>query len=303
MDALNVLVTGATGLLGAVLVPELRRQGHRVTAHGHRGAADVRADLGDAAQTAAMLDRLQPEVIVNLVALTDVDRCEAQPRQAYALNVDSVERIADWVSRSRPRCHLVHISTDQVYDGPGPHDEEGLCIRNAYAMSKRAGEIAAASVGATVLRTNFFGRSPCAGRASFSDWLFAALGEGRPIRVFDDVLFNPLAVDTLARFIALAVAVQPPGVYNLGSRCGTTSGRGNAGGMSKADFAFAFAAAAGLPTASMSRASVFDHEALTARRPTDMRMDCGRFESAMGLALPELNAEIQRTGSAYRAPA
>ncbi len=297
MDAMNVLVAGATGLLGAVLVPELRRLGHRVTAHGHHSAADVQADLGDAAQTAALLERLQPDVIVNLVALTDVDRCEAEPRQAYSLNVGSVERIADWVSRSRPRCHLVHISTDQLYDGPGPHDEDALCIRNAYAMSKRTAELAAATVDATVLRTNFFGRSPCIGRASFSDWLFGALREGRPIRVFDDVLFNPLAIDTLAQCIALTAAVQPRGVFNLGSR------GGDGGGMSKADFAFAFADAAGLPTVSMTRASVADHGALKARRPTDMRMDCRRIESALGLTLPELNAEIQRTGSAYRAPA
>jgi dTDP-4-dehydrorhamnose reductase len=291
MSADTVLITGATGLLGATLAPVLREQGFVVVGHGHRGPADVQADLTVAAEVDALLERVRPSVVVNLAALTDVDVCQAEPQRAYELNVRSVEHLAAALARQLPRSHLVQLSTDQVYDGSGPHAEAAVCIRNVYALSKIAGEIAAAAFGATVLRTNFYGRSQCARRASFTDWLHGALSQGRPIQVFDDVHFNPLAIDTLATCVAAVVRARPPGVFNLGAR----------GGMSKADFAYAFAAAAGLPTATMTRSSVAAMVQLQAPRPRDMRMDCRRYEDALGAALPQLEDEIQRTGKAYRA--
>jgi dTDP-4-dehydrorhamnose reductase len=293
MSVQKILVTGATGLLGCSLVPVLSGHGHTVVTHGHRNSAGVKADLTVEAETLALLDRLRPDVIVHLAALTDVDRCQLEPQRAYALNVRSVENLVAWIGRARPDCHLVQLSSDQVYDGAGPHREAEVSIGNVYAFSKIAAEVAAARVGATVLRTNFFGRSRCDGRTSFTDWLYQALSVARPTPVFEDVLFNPMAIDTLADCIARVVASRPGGVFNLGSR----------GGLSKADFAFAFAAAVGLPDAGLRRARSTEATQLKAYRPHDMRMDCRRFERAMDLQLPELHAEILRIGSTYRAPA
>lgn len=287
----TVLVTGATGLLGSSLVPWLAARGHRVLPHGFRSAppGGLQADLRDAQATAAMLDAAAPEVIINLAALTNVDACEDDPQAAYLLNVKPVQNLAAWL-RGRPGCHLVHISTDQLYDGPGPHAEEALTIRNTYAFSKLAAELAAGAVSSTVLRTNFFGPSRCAGRSSFSDWLLAALRAGTPITVFDDVRFSPLALATLCDMIARVAEVRPQGVFNLGAR----------DGMSKAEFAFALAAVFGLPAATLQRGTAAGAAALKAFRPSDMRLDSSRFEQAMGLQLPTLNDEIQSLRSAYR---
>lgn len=296
MAVRTVLVTGATGLLGRALVPAMQSRGWQVVALGHRVAADLQCDLGDAAAVTALLDRMAPDVIVHLAALTNVDTCEAEPDAAYRLNVRTVEHLAAWTVRARAACHLVHISSDQVYDGPGPHREDAVCITNTYAFSKRAGEIVAATAGASVLRTNFYGPGGMPGRPSFSDWLHGALSEGRPIEVFDDVLFNPMAMDRLTGVIARVAAARPAGIFNIGARHPD-------GGLSKADFAFAFAAAAGLPTAGMRRSrSTAATARLKAYRPKDMRMDCRRIESVLDRPLPELTSEIHRIASAYRAP-
>jgi dTDP-4-dehydrorhamnose reductase len=280
-------------MLGCALVPALRAAGHDVVAHGHLRSADVRADLTDVDATAGLLDRLRPAVVVNLVALADVDVCEIEPQRADLLNVRVVENLAGAIGRNAAGAHLVHISTDQVYGGPGPHVEADVRAANAYASSKLAGESVAARIGATVLRTNFYGRSACARRPSFTDWLQQALTERRAIKVFEDVRFNPMAIDALVDVIALVVARRPAGVFNVGA----------AGGMSKADFAFAFAAAAGLPVDTVSRSTSDTMTTFKAYRPKDMRMDCRRLEQALGVTLPGLVDEIERIGRGYRAPA
>ncbi len=284
-----VLVLGATGLLGTRLVPAMAARWDTVT-HARSGGALRTADLADPAATARMLDEVRPGLVVNLAALTSVDLCEYEPQKAYLANVKAVENVAAWMGSRDTGCHLIHISTDQVYDGPGPHAEDGVTLVNIYGFSKYAGELAALRAGATVLRTNFFGRSARPGRESFSDWLARSLRAGTPIQVFDDVLFSPLGLETLVSVILRVAAARPPGVFNLGT----------ADGLSKADFAFAFAAALGIARPTMARAASAGSGLLRAKRPSDMRMDSRRIERVLGIRLPSLREEIESTAKEYR---
>ena len=286
---IKVLVTGATGLLGCSLVPFLQECGHQVIRMGNTRASDLNIDLASYEQTARALDNTKPDVIINLAALTNVDRCETHPQEAYLLNVKAVENLCAWIKTAGQVCHLIQISTDQVYDGPGPHSEGELTICNFYAMSKLAGEIIAGTVSSTILRTNFVGRSLCGGRTSLTDWLHGALIDQTAITVFEDVMFSPLAISTLCDCIEHCIVERPPGVFNLGSR----------EGMSKADFAFAFAAARGLETTNLKRVNSKSITTLVARRPTNMCMNSGRFEACMDIKLPLLVDEVYRIADQY----
>ena len=263
--------------------------GHEVETHSRGGGTQYQADLNDPDDASGLLGKIRPEVIVNLVGLTDVDRCETQPNQAYLANVQTVENIVNWIKQEREPCHLVHISTDQVYDGIGPHTEGKVTLTNHYAFSKYAGELVAASVPSTILRTNFFGPSHCVGRISLSDWLVRSLSNGDSIQVFDDVLFSPLSMTTLSEMVELIVQKKPIGIFNVGSR----------EGMSKADFAFAFAEKLSFSTSAMSRTSTGQVTFLKTYRPRDMRMNCSKFEKIFGMKLPPLRNEIKRVAKEY----
>jgi dTDP-4-dehydrorhamnose reductase len=285
----RVLVTGSTGLLGSTLGPALESHGCIVIRHG-RDQGDLRGDLTDECVAAEIVAQAKADCTINLAALTDVDQCERHPQAAYLQNTRVVENLVAAMRRLRNPCHLVQISTDQLYDGPGPHREEDIAITNYYGFSKYAGELAAMNFPSTILRTNFFGHSHCAGRKSFSDWIVGALERQEAVRVFEDVWFNPLSITRLAQFVCLALDRRICGVFNLGSK----------EGMTKADFCFALARLLGLSTASMQRASR-STAGLRAYRPTDMRMDCGRFEGAFGVELPTFAQEIESMKGDYHA--
>jgi len=286
---LKILLLGSTGLLGSTLTPYLDSLGYDVITHSHSKETSYQLDLTDSKRTIELLNEIQPDVIVNLVGLTDVDLCESSPNQAYLLNVRVIENIANWIEQAKPYCHLVQISTDQVYDGVGLHEEKAVTLTNYYAFSKYAGELAAMRVSSSILRTNFFGRSQCTKRTSLTDWLFSALSNKESIQVFDDVLFNPLSMSTLSKMIGLTIQKKPLGVFNLGSHRG----------MSKADFSFVFSEELNLSSNTMKPALTDEVSFLKTYRPKDMRTECSKFESALDVKLPFLNDEIKQVAREY----
>lgn len=285
----RLLVLGAGGMLGAEILSKNHFPNWETIGHGRDTNMKARADLINAAETITMLDAFQPDALINLVALTNVDHCESFPNDAYISNVKTLENIVSWLKRAKKPVHLVHISTDQIYDGIGPHREDNVSLRNYYAFSKYAAELVATSVKATVLRTNFFGKSKCSKRNSLSDWIYTELKSGRPIDVFDDVMFSPLSMGTLCNMINTVLENKIKGIYNLGSN----------NGMSKADFAYALANTLGLNLKLLHRCSINKATHLKSYRPKDMRLDVSLFEERLETNLPTLADEIRKSAEEY----
>lgn len=288
----TVIIFGASGLLGNSLVPALRAQGYTVLTQSRGGETDLCLDPSDRMAVAAVLAERRPEAVVNLVAVTNVDQCEILPELAWQANAGVVAAITEGIaavgvdSSSRP--HLVHISTDQVYNGLGPHTEDKVHPINVYGLSKYTGELLAAPLGATVLRTNFFGRSRCPGRESFSDWLVRSLREGTPITVFNDVKFSAVHINTLCTIIARSIKRRLAGTFNAGCR----------DGISKAEFALALANLLGLPIDQL-KVGKSTEVSLRARRPLDMTLQVLDLEEALGLVCPYMQEEIEHTSREY----
>jgi dTDP-4-dehydrorhamnose reductase len=283
----RVLVSGGNGLLGATLVPVLRNQGYEVFV-ASRAAENGGVDLRSRSKTVEVLDRVCPDVVINLVAATDVDQCERDPVAAYRSNALVVGNLAAWI-QGRRDCRLIQISTDQLYDSQtGPSNEDCIAPANYYAYSKYAGELLALGAAGLVLRTNLFGRSRHESRSSISDWLVSVMRNGQQAQIFTDIMFSPLSLETLCATIARILPLHTCGIFNLGST----------NGMSKADFALELARVLALPTGKLVR-TTSDAFGFCARRPKDMRMDVSRFESTFAISLPSLESEIDSMRAAY----
>jgi dTDP-4-dehydrorhamnose reductase len=263
--------------------------GHEVVRQGRRDSAQARFDPADREAVDAAFQRWQPDVVINLAAETDVDACEAYPQAAYLANVRPVEVLAAAIGNAKGKIpHLVQVSSDQVYDGLGPHRECDARPCNVYSLSKFAGELAAAKVGATVLRTNIFGRSRAVGRTSLSDWIVNSLLAGTPITVFEDIMFSAIHLDTLSDVIIQSATERPPGVVNVCSR----------NGISKAGFALALADQLGLEIGLMT-IGISSGASMRTRRPLDMRMDFSAFETTFGMFAPTIESQIHLTSQEY----
>ncbi len=287
----TILITGATGLLGTSLVTHIKGSGHKIVTHGFSNKADFMFDLADGIKTHKMLEKVRPTIIINLVGKTSVEECEEEIDLAYLANTHSVENIAQWHRNSKPECHIIHISTDHVYDGDGIHlnTEDDIKITNTYALSKYAGELALSNLPCTVLRTNFVGRSYLETRESLTDWVYKSSCAGARVNVLDDVYFSPLSIIVLCEMIELVVEKKPLGIYNLGSH----------NGMSKADFDFAFAESLNFSTNNMKRISIEKATFFRAYRPKDMRMDVSKFEETLKIKLPDLTDVIKQVVNEY----
>jgi len=277
----RILILGATGLLGVPLSNYLEEKGWKVIRHSLRTKSDYAVDLRDPRKTWELMENVRPDTIINLVALTDVDMCEQNPFLAYQLNILPVENLIQWLLENQ-KSNLIHISTDMVYDAPGPSPENDVSPKNIYSYSKYCAEHAALRVDSTILRTNFFGKSRTPGKQSFSDWLLESFQTKTELKLFKDVLFSPLSMHTLSEMIHVVIEHEQPGVYNFGSH----------DGMSKRDFAVNLAEMFHVDMGRVSSVSVRDVD-LKAYRPTDMRMDCSLFEKTFNVKLPSLKEEME----------
>lgn len=150
---MRVLITGAGGQLGTDLARHCQGAGDDVVALD-RAALDVTDRLA----VDEALDTHRPDVVFNAAAWTAVDACENDPARAFRDNTLAVRWIAD-ASRRRG-AHLVHVSTDYVFDGTkaGPyHEWDEPAPTSVYGASKLAGEreAQAAAPGCAVVRTSW----------------------------------------------------------------------------------------------------------------------------------------------------
>ena len=108
-----------------------------------RTEGDVFIDLSDENTICAAVLSIEPQIIINAAAYTDVDKAEDEPEVALQINGIAVGVLAQ--TAEKIGAILIHISTDYVFDGklnrPYRVEDEPNPV-SAYGRSKLAGEIA-----------------------------------------------------------------------------------------------------------------------------------------------------------------
>jgi dTDP-4-dehydrorhamnose reductase len=146
-----------------------------------RNREDIRAKIGG----------LGFDILINTAAFTDVDGCEKQPEQAFQVNAEAPQLLAEICSHKKAT--LIHVSTDYVFDGekrePYLENDPARPI-SVYGESKREGEklVLQTDERHLVLRVSWvFGPE----RPSFVDGMIARARRGELVSAVTDKFSTP----------------------------------------------------------------------------------------------------------------
>jgi dTDP-4-dehydrorhamnose reductase len=162
----------------------------------------LRVELAQADSIRALLRAVKPHWIVNAAAYTAVDRAEAEPGMAAAINEQAPRILAE--EADRLQCVMLHFSTDYVFDGAAslPYTEQDAPNpQSCYGRTKLAGEEAIRALGVThfILRTAWlYGMRG----SNFLLTIRRLAGEREELRIVQDQLGSP----TWCRYLAEATA-------------------------------------------------------------------------------------------------
>ena len=203
---IKTLILGAGGMLGT----DLCRVFPDAVALKH---TDI--DIADRGQVIETIKRIEPDVVINAAAYTDVDGCEYEDNRELAFDVNS--RAPGYIAQgcSLVGAKLVHFSTDYVFDGSRKEYVESdlTCPINVYGESKLLGErnIIESMDDYRIIRTSWlFGHH---GR-NFVETMLKLSGEMDAVRVVDDQFGKPTFTADLAYKTAEVIGLAA-GVYHI----------------------------------------------------------------------------------------
>lgn len=288
----KVLILGSTGYLGSHILKKLRNTNLTLISHGRKKEEDLDVcfDLSSRNNLIKNFIEISPDIVINLTALTNVDTCEKNYSLAEQINSINCLNIVKAINALQKKCYLIHLSTDQVYSGSGPHIEKYAKPINNYGTTKLKGEMHIAEhKDSIILRTNFLGSCKNKKKMTLSDWIISSLKNKMNITVFKNVFFNPVYIDTLCDEITSLIDMQHKGIYNLGS----------IGKISKAEFALFLCRQLNLDESLLSFSKV-EHSNLIAQRPNDMTMSIQKYAKHIKSNLPKLEDEIEKLVDFYK---
>jgi dTDP-4-dehydrorhamnose reductase len=276
---LNVIVTGAGGLVGRAMVSHAAAQGENVYGYDHAAL-----DIADESAVRNVFESTRPEVVINCAAWTDVDGCEFDHERAMAANAQGPEVLA--LACRKADALLITISTDYVFDGTMndfyTQDDQPNPI-NFYGVSKLEGErrSRAAWARTIVVRSGYiFGP----GGKNFLSTFIVQARRGEPLMALTDMVGTPTyGVDLAARIYDLA-RLNRPDIYHVV----------NAGeGASFADFARAAVKLDGL-SEDLVRPATVESLNRPAPRPRSSKLRC-LLSDKLGLSpLPSWQDALSR---------
>ncbi|MCA7025262.1 MULTISPECIES: dTDP-4-dehydrorhamnose reductase [Stenotrophomonas] len=291
---MTVLVFGGNGQVGRELLRALAPLGTVVatTRSGTLadGSACEVADFDRPDSLPALLDRLQPAVVVNAAAHTAVDRAEQEPEAAFRANAQAPGVLARWCAAQG--VPLVHYSTDYVFDGQGgtPYREDApTAPLGVYGTSKRDGEDAVRAAGGRhlIFRTAWV---YAAHGGNFLRTMLRLGAERDQLRVVADQIGTPTPAGLIAD--VTAQALRHPGGLS-GTWHLTASGQTSWHGFAEAIFAEAQAAGVLAKTPVVDAIASSDYPT-PARRPAWSVLDNRRLQQDFGIVLPAWQDGLKR---------
>ena len=291
----KLLILGASGLLGSRLfynfLNDYETQGTCNKSDSFNSSI-VNLDVTKSDFTKKIIE-FKPDIIINCIAFTDVNKCEKEQSLAWYLNAE-LPKIVAALSKDLG-AKLIHISTDH-FEKPeilkNIDIEESIPV-NFYGRSKLAGEnnVKIINKEALILRTNFFGaRAIPQAKNSFFETIFQNLQSSIRTSGFSNIYFTPISISELNKAVKILMHSNLRGVFNV---CGNES-------ISKFDFYRKFALVMNCDV-NLIDEGIYVPIADLPKRPTDMSMNNMIYTLKTGHVIPDYNYMLNAEYSLLKA--
>ncbi len=228
--AKRILVTGSNGLLGQKIISGYKNDDSIeliATARGENrminkaGYGYREMDITNRDQVFEVLSEIQPAVVINTAAMTNVDACELDHEACDLLNVTAVQYLAD--ACNELNIHLIHLSTDFIFDGKnGPYrEDDDADPLSYYGESKLKSEeiVKGCTCPWSIVRTVLvIGITEGMSRSNIVLWAKGALENGETINVVNDQFRTPTLAEDLADGCMLIAKKGATGIYNISGK-------------------------------------------------------------------------------------
>jgi dTDP-4-dehydrorhamnose reductase len=217
---MKFLVTGSAGLIGSQVVQDLIQKSHTVYSCYHtqkplQGIPTV-LDLTDETQIIQTLEKIKPDKIIHLAAMTGVDLCETKQEIATLINTKATETLAKQAAKIN--AFFVYVSTDYVFDGINEMKKENESTNplGFYGKSKLEGELVLNKLASNwcIARTSTpFGIHST--KKSFPLWVKENLEAKKEIPVLVDQFTSPTYVPNLSKMLIEIATRQIVGLIHV----------------------------------------------------------------------------------------
>lgn len=219
---MKILLIGADGQLGTDIQKIMPKEGLTPLT-----LDDL--DIREMKDVRMMIEKERPDIVINTAAMTNVDLCEEETEEAFAVNSFGAKFVAQ--ACALIDCTLIHISTDYIFgvdraentplaeeDLPGPV--------NNYGISKLAAEYFIKNTlnKYFIVRTSgLFGAAGALGKGgNFVETMICLGRQNREIKVVNDQVVSPTYTKNLAYNIWKLIQTEKYGIYHIVSSCPCT---------------------------------------------------------------------------------
>ena len=290
----NILITGASGMLGATLTRLFFKEFNVFgTGSSEFKEAGFKYKVFDLSYSSYddLIAWSKPDIIIHCGSLTNGNYCAEKPNEAFDVNGVSVQK---FLKVTEKHVKIIYISTDAVFPSSLHLAKETNCVfpENVYGKSKELGEFflnTSIDRNYTIIRTTIVGLNINKQKSGFVEWIINTAKENQELGLFTDVLFTPISIWSLAneiRFLIESNNINSEILHIGGELC------------TKYEFGRKLLESLNISTDKLKKSSILSFKD-RAKRCIDQSLDSSFYQKKYNRVLPNLNNTINTLKKYY----